>query len=273
MRDLIVTPDEFNGILKKAKGETATLGECLNTLFEKTDYDNAKAGGIFRIEDTHLSLLSTIQDKIWNEVGGELMQNGFASRMILAKRSSPIPTVSVDMPPIDESVQAEYAQALIKRFNTLPTEPYAFRAESVQAFDRWKDVLPKEDATQRLKSIGYRLMMLVAFDLNKTEIDLDVIRVVIALLDWQLGVRLDLKPNEGKNLAAQCANEIIKLLEKGPKTQRDFKRAYLYDHYDDATINKVLQALMTPPPGGVPRVIREKKGKTEVYKLNPAYLA
>ena len=70
-----------------------------------------------------------------------------------------------------------------------------------------------------------RLMTLLTVNELKTEVDIDVVRKVIALCDWQFSVRALHDPIDADNAIAGMEEKIRRQLgTKGSLTDRDLKR-------------------------------------------------
>jgi hypothetical protein len=274
LSDAILAPDEFSALLKKTQLENATLGDMLNTLFEHTRYETHAVGRHVKIDNLRLSLCSTIQIKRWTDVaGGEIDENGFTSRLLLVTREGKVPKAGMRLPPLDEGRNAEYARTLAARLIDVP-EGYAFPVtdEAVAAVDQWWFGMPQDNSAIRLNTIGDRLMLLLAFDLGKTEVDLEVVQTVIALLNWQYAVRIALAPSHARNTDADCYQKIVGLLKShGSLTRRQLGSQHKLDGiYSPIVVDRVLEGMAGK---AVERITSDKdgkpdpKGKSEAYRL------
>jgi hypothetical protein len=232
--DLLLSIDEFMTLLKKGAVDNSILLDEMLTLFEKTVYESNTAQKSVRLENIHLSLLSTIQQERWEETAGGLVASGFSSRLILVPHPTPLSAIPREGPPRDPAILEGFKQELTRRLVKYKTAGVLRRSEEAKAnFDRWKATLPRTDETARLgTSIGLRLLVLVAVDFGKEEVDAEVVEVVTGLLGWQLGIKLGLTPSRGMKPLAECQNKIVSALRRGPRTLQELnKNLGLYAKY------------------------------------------
>jgi hypothetical protein len=90
---------------------------------------------------------------------------------------------------------------------------------------QWYANLEETEETARLDNLGMRLMGLLAFASGQNEIDEDLVRRVLDILDYQKSVRTVYRPNTGTNSRARMEQKIVQqLTQRGRLSERDLKR-------------------------------------------------
>jgi hypothetical protein len=107
-------------------------------------------------------------------------------------------------------------------------------------------------------------MILLAFDLGKTEVDVEVAEAVTSLMEWQLAIRRELRPVIGDTPGARCANAILRSLKsKGEMTENLL--CHNLNNYEPKMIHEALQGLVTTK-----QVQSRKTPRTTYYSLAEA---
>jgi hypothetical protein len=89
-----------------------------------------------------------------------------------------------------------------------------FTPQAEHMWDDWYNKLEQSPETARLDTIGLRLLSLLAFTAKKPEIDDDVVRATIALLEYQRQVRTVCAPIVADNPSARMEETIRSALAK-----------------------------------------------------------
>lgn len=255
--------DELRRFEAKAGIQGSALLPMVNELFESNQYRNRTRDQDLKIEDGHLVFISNSTEETWEELrdGSEFTDIGFLNRifLVVANTNKRIarpnsPTAQQVQPLMDD---------LAAKFKALPASEFVlpFTPSAASAWDGWYNALPQQPETARLDTIGPRLMAVLAFVSGKPEIDDNVIRATLALLDYQRQVRQAYAPIVVNNQSARIEEKIRRALRKhGPLTERDLRR---YTNGDRAGIEIFGRALHNLEAG------KEIRRQTNRWELVP----
>ncbi len=268
--NIVVSFDEFRRFEKKSGVKSSVLQEMLNELFERNEYANCTKNDFSEISDAHVSFMSNTTDDCFSELlnAGELEDIGFLNRLLLVTGSVhnriPRPTE----PPSEdrERVQRKLQQCFATlRQHARPGEEFLMRltAAATTMWDDWYYSLQETRESARLDTLGMRLMPILAFSDVKTEIDEEVMRRVLALLEYQREIRESFRPNQGQNPVAKMENKIRHELEKrrGEAAERQLWQFTNASRDGAETFNRALKALETAG------IIRLKTGRPKTWIL------
>lgn len=239
---LILVYDELKALISKCKIEASVLLPCVNTLFENNEYESRTKKSSIKLENIRLSFLaaSTVQtyENIWTS---QFLDIGFTNRLFLVpgsgKRKNPIP---LKIPTYEKQVIAHQIAFILELVGdgiemSLTQDAMAF-------YNSWYLSLDKSIHARRIDTYAMRLLPLMAVNEHKTEIDIDIVRQVTAMMDWQLLIREQLDPIDADNKVAQIEEKIRRKLKLGPQEIRELKRSVNYQRvgiwiYDQAIKN------------------------------------
>ncbi len=222
--NVLLVFDEFKQFVSKAKIENSALLPCVNTLFESNRYENRTKKTNLSIDGGYLSLLaaSTVQtyENLWTS---QFVDIGFTNRIFL------VPGSGSRRFPIPEKVPAEEAVGLKRDLGKVLRHADEHRElritdEARAIYEEWYLDLEGVHA-KRLDTYALRFMVLLAVNEMKTEIDEEIARKVLDLMDWQKEVRAQHDPVDAENTTAKLEEKIRRVLKKGPHSERDLKRA------------------------------------------------
>lgn len=181
--------DELRALTSKMTIDSSTLLPCINTLFEHTIYESSTKNAGTKIVDAHLSILaaSTLEtyETLWTP---QFLDIGFPNRLFLVpggrKKRVPIP----EQIPMDEKqlLAKEVSMILSKIGNKLELD---LTAEAKSEYEKWYLGLKESVHTKRLDTYAMRFMLLLAINDQKSEVDLDTVKKVIEIMNWQKAVR------------------------------------------------------------------------------------
>jgi hypothetical protein len=92
-----------------------------------------------------------------------------------------------------------------------------------QVYHEWYMNRKKSAHARRLEVYAMRLMILLAVNAGKLEIDLDIVQKVLALVNWQYEVRQLHDPIDADNEIAKMEERIRRQLRKERKTERELR--------------------------------------------------
>jgi hypothetical protein len=222
---VLVCLDEFKSFVSKCGIDSSVLLPCFTSLFEMNSYENNTKKGRFIIENGFISLLaaSTIEtyQRTWSP---DFMNIGFNNRLFLvvgsATRRFPFP----------QMIPAEQKTTLHLRLRTLldtidTRKVLPITQDALDAYSEWYQNIEPSIHTRRLDTYALRLMTLLAVNDSKWTIDQETVAKSIHLCNWQLLVRQLNDPINADNKIAKIEETIRRHTKKGPKSERDLKRA------------------------------------------------
>ncbi len=222
--NLLLIFDEFKSFVSKCRIDTSALLPCVNTLFESNCYESHTKNKSVTLEDAHLSLLaaSTTQtyERIWDRSFTDI---GFNNRLFLVPGSGERKfSMPEKMPNEDlEQLKRELARVLE---HTAKHPLLKLTPEAKRLYHEWYMTLEASVHSKRLDTYAARLMILLAVNNLKTEVDTETVSGVIALCDWQLEVRKQYDPIDSDNVVAIIEEKIRRTLRKRPQTERELKQ-------------------------------------------------
>lgn len=246
--NLLLVVDEFKSLLNKCKIEGSVLLPCLNTLFEKNFYESRTKNSDIHVENGHLSILaaSTIAtyETVWSSV---FIDIGLPNRLFIVPSSSerkyPVPLkISDDKKrKLADKIQTQVLDTVGNRLEVGLTE------EANNIFSQWYFDIAKEESihTKRLDTYALRLMPLFAVNEGKSTVDEDIVKKVIALMNWQKSVREELDPIDSNNIIAILEEKIRRRLKKFPHTTGELKHYVKVNREGLWTFNMALNNLST----------------------------
>jgi hypothetical protein len=224
-RRLIIAYDEMRAFVDKTKVQSSVLLPMTASLFEGHDWSNAtkEKHNCFQIQDAHLSIIgcctTATYENMWSS---EAIAIGFPNRLLIVSADAK-PKVAWPEPPDQEALReiATLIQTQVARLpRTLEIDP-AGRS----AWEDWYKRLPSSEHVKRLDTIGWRLLPLFALTTDKSSIDLETVRQVTDVLDYELNLRILTDPIDADDKIAKLEERIRRVLRtKGPQSNRDLRR-------------------------------------------------
>ena len=96
--------------------------------------------------------------------------------------------------------------------------------EAHAIYERWYLNLESSVHAKRLDGYALRFMGLLAVNENQKEITPGIVQKATALMNWQLEVRKSYDPIDADNAIAKLEERIRRVLDKGPRTDRELKQ-------------------------------------------------
>jgi hypothetical protein len=216
--------DELRSFVDKAGVQGSVLLPMATSLYENRDWDNVVKNRDVCVKGARISLLGCATrdtyERMWST---EATAIGFINRLFLigGRRRSRIAWPARP----DAGRLAAVRTRILSQLGRLPLTlrlSSAGRAE----WERWYTDLPSSPHTKRLDTIGRRLLVLMALTTDKTEIDAEIVRVVVDILNYELRIRRLSDPIDAENQMARVEEKIRRALgERGTLTKRDLHRA------------------------------------------------
>ncbi len=97
--------------------------------------------------------------------------------------------------------------------------------DAQKLYDKWYLKIEDSVHSLRLETYSQRLMILLAVNEQKSEVDVEIVKKVLALVNWQFEVRKELDPVDADNSVAKLEQKIERLLRKhGELTRRQLRQ-------------------------------------------------
>jgi hypothetical protein len=222
---LILFFDEFKSFVSKCKIEGSVLLPCVTTLFESNRYESRTKNSNIQLNKAHLSLLaaSTLQtfENVWTS---QFTDIGFGNRLwIVTGRGERRFSIPRKIPESDLYQLKRKLNEILSQFSErfeMIVDPDAFAL-----YDKWYLALEPSVHAKRIDTYALRLMPLLAANDAKSHVDLETVRKVTQLCDWQLQIRKLYDPIDSDNAIAKMEEKIRRNLgDKGPLKEWQLKQ-------------------------------------------------
>jgi hypothetical protein len=238
---LLLVFDEFKSFVSKAKIETSVLLQTVNTLFEGNIFESITKRHNVSIKDGHLSILAASTVETYSNVfDSQFLDIGFCNRLFVVKDTGqrkwavPPKISSTAKAPLKRGLQEILARvkpnAVTVDGRPAPLVELGLTKEASQLFQDWYLELGREQsqATKRLDTYALRFMILLAVNDGKAEIDVDIVKRSIRLMNYELHIRNEVDPINADNRIAALEEKIRRVLRNGPLTLSELKRKTNY---------------------------------------------
>jgi hypothetical protein len=241
--------DELAGFANKAKQEGSILLPGFCTLFEMNHFDNVTKSKPVSLRNAYISIVSACTaetyERLWNSF---FLSTGFINRLFVLAESQ---TKKVALPrPIGEDILQPLRNKLkaivdgVKNAAMSGKLAIPLDEQAAAEWERHYLVLPKGEYSIRLDTIGFRLMLILAINERKRIVDLEIVKKVELLLDYELSIRRLYAPIDAENQMAMLEEKIRRELgKKGPMTKRELQRATHAERVGTYIFNRALENL------------------------------
>jgi hypothetical protein len=253
--------DELRALLDKTRVQGSVLLSTVTSLFESTDYQNHTRKESIVIKDAHLSLVSCCTTDTYAHIWTtEAIAIGLVNRLFVVAADRR-PKVSWPEPPNTEKLKSLRSRIASQRAKATVLD---ITADAKRDWDAWYKRLSEESIhVNRLDTIGFRLMSILAITTDKDVIDAEVVAAVTAILDYELRVRTLVDPIDADNTVAKLEQNIRRVLSvKGPLTLNRLRQSVGADRAGLWLFERAIANLVKPPFQIVLRTGKE-------YQLNP----
>jgi hypothetical protein len=216
--------DELKAFVSKCNIESSVLLPIVNTLFESNLYESHTKKQDINIEDAYLSMLAATTIATYERIfNSAFLDIGFPNRVFLipgtAKRQHSIPST------ISQSDNEAMEENLLQVLRHVGDRMELDIAPGARAtYHDWYMNLEPSVHAKRLDTYSLRLMMLLAINNLKSEIDLETVVQAIALCDWQLDIRKTHDPIDADTKSAKMEETIRRALRQGPCKDYELKQ-------------------------------------------------
>lgn len=228
---LVLVWDEFKVFVQKAKIQSSILLPCVSSLFDLNGYESFTKNRAVSLDHVHLSILAASTVETYQTMfTSTFLDIGLLNRLFVvidhAERKFAIPRM------VPEEVKGKlggYLQICLNLVEYLIREkrPYLMpiHPEAMRLFEKWYLKSPSSIFTKRLDTYGHRLMPLLAINSLKTEVDVETVKKVIDLLNYELVARREVDPVDCDNKIAALEERIRRKLSNGPLSKRELERS------------------------------------------------
>jgi hypothetical protein len=224
--------DELRAFVDKTKVQGSVLLPMVTALFEQNKWENITKNKKHSepIENAHLSILGCCTTATFSDMWtSEAVSIGFPNRLFVVNADRTCKVAWPKSP--DEEVLKKLRTRIQQQLAKLPLK-LSITPEGMKAWQEWYNDVPSSEHTKRLDTIGFRLMGLIALTTDKDSIDLETVRTVTAILDYELRVRILTDPIDADNTISKLEEKIRRALDvRGPLSKRDLRR---HTHADRA---------------------------------------
>tara|TARA_B100001964_G_scaffold174168_1_gene191835 strand:- start:289 stop:1446 length:1158 start_codon:yes stop_codon:yes gene_type:complete len=220
---LLIYFDEFKQFVGKCQGSSSILLPFVNTLFESNRYEGHTKDTSMVLDDSYLSFIACTTkatfESMWTSSFTDI---GFNNRLFLipgtGKRKYSLPRT------IPEEAKKKVIQKL-KDIYASCNSLLDITEDAQKLYDKWYLKIEDSVHSLRLETYSQRLMILLAVNEQKSEVDVEIVKKVLALVNWQFEVRKELDPVDADNSVAKLEQKIERLLRKhGELTRRQLRQ-------------------------------------------------
>jgi hypothetical protein len=222
---LLLCFDEFRAFTSKCKIDGSVLMPCVTTLFESRHYESHTAKKSVKINNSSLSIIAASTIDTYEQIFDEhFLSIGFPNRVFLCpgkgQRRFSLPEKILDS---NRKVLFDQIGLLLKHIEK--TVELEITPDARLLYHDWYMALPQSLHTKRLDTYAMRFMPLLAVNELKDVVDVEIVRKVIALCNWQYEARRRYDPIDADSQMARTEERIRRVLLSGAKTKRDIGRA------------------------------------------------
>jgi len=209
--NILLCFDELRSFVDKASVQGSVLLPMTTSLYEDHDWDNAVKDRDVSIRGARISLLgcatTDTYERMWTP---EAIAIGFTNRQFVvgAERRD---KVAWPVPP-DACKLGDIRSRLLTQLGRLPLT-LSMTGEARREWEEWYVGLPPSPHAKRLDTIGRRLLLLIALTTDKSEIDLETVKTVRKILEYELNIRRLSDPIDAENAIARMEEKIRRKLK------------------------------------------------------------
>jgi hypothetical protein len=246
---LVLVYDEIRSFVQKSSLRGATLLPVVNGLFDRNYEENAvkEKKDCIKVEKAYLSLLGFCTIDTWETLfTAAFLDIGFINRLWIVPGEAEKKSFNPEIIPTHQKLKLKIKfLRLLETFpqdqNTLVELSHAAEVE----LDNWYHSYENTEFTRRLDDYGRRLLLIMAVSENKKEIDEDMARRVISLLEWQKVVREIYRPGIYSSIMAQLENLMRKAVKKyQPITEGVLLSKIHANNFDTWHVSHALEGLV-----------------------------
>ena len=265
-KKIVLCYDELKHFVQKSKISSSVLLPCVGELFENNRYSNNTKTTQINMENAYLSVIAASTVGTYETMFTNTFTDiGFVNRLFIVPGRA---TKRIALPPtVDEfAINAVKAKMLNIFWKIGNFTKMGIDKNAAAMYSDWYNNLEKSSHTKRLDTYAIKLMMLIAINEFKDEIDLEIVEKVIAIGNWQLAVRKVYDPIDADGKTAEMEQRIRRMFENDHAivTERNMKRA-LYRHIKIKGITFYQAAIKNLLSQN--EIVAVKVGKAKAYQV------
>jgi hypothetical protein len=216
--------DELRRLEQKLAIDGSTLLTALIELFGKNHYQNQVLKNPIDIQNAHLALSANTTTENFESMirGGEMVRSGFFGRVFLAANETEKRITRSEFPePELQALAEEFAEILraapsLDSTTGLPTNERVIKLSSgaYELWDEYYQTVERTEQTERFDTYGQRLMAILAFTSGESEVDVQVVRAVLEILEYQRTLREIYWPSEAETKEALVQEKVLRFLRR-----------------------------------------------------------
>jgi hypothetical protein len=215
---VVLAYDELKLLMAKAEIKGSAILPIVAQLFEKLSYENLTKNSAIKFENARLSMMANCTTDTYEDLWShEAQAIGLLNRLLLVKADAkprqawPEPMDETKLEALMKRIKKQIAPSLLGEW------VYGITPEAKKIWKYWYNNLPRNELTTRLDTIGFRIMPILVATTDKLEVDEEIVRVVINILNYQLHIRKELQPVDADNAYAKMEQKIVRVVEASAK--------------------------------------------------------
>ena len=219
--------DEFKALIDKCRVSGSVLLPFMNTLFESNQYENHTKTASLVLYDAYLSLLAASTIETYNRTwDASFTDIGLTNRIfIVPARSTKRIPMPKEIPDVEKKKVALMLNGVLHMVNEGVATRLEMTPEAAARYADWYNNREKSIHVKRLEVYATRLMLLLAVNDFKIEIDEETVEKALALVNWQLEVRRDHDPIDAETKVAKVEERIRRQLRRAPQKKRELRQS------------------------------------------------
>jgi len=226
--------DELKLLVDKCQQQTGSVGLTLvNTLYERTEFDNATVRGSLRLLEAHLSMLAGCTVETYADMfSSEFIAIGFPNRLFLVHGERK-KKIALPRKPNESILQAIrnrariIVQRIIEKTKLSGGEKLVvpFEALARKRFEEWYESLESSVHARRLEGLALRIATILALTCDESSVTRQILEIALTVADYELTVRRLYDPVDADGKVAAMEAKIRRALEaKGPLKERELRQ-------------------------------------------------
>jgi hypothetical protein len=244
--------DEFKSFVSKCSIQGSVLLETVNSLFEQNVSENSTKNRDVFIENAFLGLLTACTTGTYEQLLTTVFINiGFNNRLWLVpgtgkRKHAWVPTVPDElMRELKQDLLEVLRHVGIGTVGGINRCCYSIAKDAAERYEHWyHNEMDTSFHATRLDTYSKRLLLLLAANNLKDRVDLETVRDVIVLCNWQLKARRKYTPIDSENKMAAMEERIRRQLAREPMKSGKLSAAVHYKRYGTWVYQRALENLI-----------------------------
>lgn len=223
----VLVYDEFKALIDKCRVSGSVLLPFMNTLFESNKYENHTKTSSLVLYNAYLSLLAASTIETYNRTwDASFTDIGLTNRIfIVPARSTKRIPMPKEIPDVEKKKVALMLNGVLHMVSNGAASRLKMTPEAAARYSDWYNNREKSIHVKRLEVYATRLMLLLAVNDFKIEIDEETVEKALALVNWQLEVRRDHDPIDAETKVAKIEERIRRQLRRVPQKKRELRQS------------------------------------------------